>query len=110
MAATEQIERGYLGTLLRLTLLAPALVEALLDGRAGLGAILPELLELFPETWECQHEILATRWQSRSVGFAPSGYKQVLQSSRNRRKGRCDRRMPSNFCASRGQHHAEDQA
>ena len=36
MAAAEQIERGYLGSLLRLTLLAPDIVEAILDGgRAG---------------------------------------------------------------------------
>ena len=31
MAEAEKIERGYLGTLLRLTLLAPALVEELLE-------------------------------------------------------------------------------
>jgi hypothetical protein len=33
MAAAEQIEGGYLGSLLRLTLLAPDLVEAIVDGR-----------------------------------------------------------------------------
>ena len=33
MAAAERIERGYLGSLLRLTLLAPDIVEAILDGR-----------------------------------------------------------------------------
>jgi len=33
MAAAEKIERGYLGTLLRLTLLAPDVVEAILNGR-----------------------------------------------------------------------------
>jgi hypothetical protein len=32
MAAAERIERGYLGRLLRLTLLAPDIVEAVLDG------------------------------------------------------------------------------
>jgi hypothetical protein len=34
MAAAEQIERGYLRTLLRLTLLAPDVVEAILYGQA----------------------------------------------------------------------------
>jgi hypothetical protein len=48
MAAGERIERAYLGTLLRLTLLAPALVEAILDGRQAVGMTLPGLLELFP--------------------------------------------------------------
>jgi hypothetical protein len=33
MAAAEKIERGYLRTLLPLTLLAPELVEAILNGR-----------------------------------------------------------------------------
>ena len=33
MAAAERIERGYLGTLLRLALLAPDIVEAITDGR-----------------------------------------------------------------------------
>jgi hypothetical protein len=37
MAAAEKIERGYLGSLLRLTLLAPDLVEAILDGRQPEG-------------------------------------------------------------------------
>ncbi len=33
MAAAEKIEQGYLCTLLRLTLLAPAMVESILNGR-----------------------------------------------------------------------------
>jgi len=37
MAAAEKIERGYLGSLLRLTLLAPAIVEAVMDGRQPEG-------------------------------------------------------------------------
>ncbi len=59
MAAAERIERGYLGSLLRLTLLAPDIVEALLDGRAEDGLALPTLLEPLPEVWENQRERLA---------------------------------------------------
>ena len=44
MAAAEKIERGYLGTLLRLTLLAPEMVEAILNGRQPEGVTLPRLL------------------------------------------------------------------
>lgn len=58
MATAERIERGYLGSLLRLTLLAPALVEELMEGRARPGATLPELLQPFSEIWKCQHELL----------------------------------------------------
>ncbi len=51
MAKTERIERGYLGTLLRLTLLAPNLVEAVLDGRQPMAANLAALMEPFPTRW-----------------------------------------------------------
>jgi hypothetical protein len=54
MAAAERIERGYLGTLLRLTLLAPDLVEAILDGRQTDGVTLPTLMEPFPRSWTAQ--------------------------------------------------------
>jgi hypothetical protein len=51
MAAAEKIERGYLGTLLRLTLLAPEMVEAILNGRQPEGVTLPALLEGVPLEW-----------------------------------------------------------
>jgi hypothetical protein len=51
MAAGEKIERGYLGTLLRLTLLAPEMVEAILNGREPEGVTLPALLEGVPVGW-----------------------------------------------------------
>ena len=51
MAAAEKIQRGYLGTLLRLTLLAPDLVEAILNGRQPEGVTLPRLLEGVPVGW-----------------------------------------------------------
>ena len=54
MAAAEKIERGYLGTLLWLTLLTllpPDLVEAILNGRQRVGVTLPRLLEGVPAGW-----------------------------------------------------------
>ena len=54
MAAAERIDRGYLGTLLRLTLLAPELVEAFLDGRQAPTVGLPALLDTFPPEWSSQ--------------------------------------------------------
>jgi hypothetical protein len=56
MAAAERIERGYLGSLLRLTLLAPDVVEAVLDGRHPSGLDLPRLLAPFPVEWSAQRE------------------------------------------------------
>jgi hypothetical protein len=58
MAAAERIERGYLGTLLRLTLLAPDIVEAILDGQASSALGLPRLLEPLPLSWVEQRIVL----------------------------------------------------
>lgn len=58
IAAAERIERGYLGSLLRLTLLAPNLVEAILDGRQAEAISLPALTEPLPPCWMQQHERL----------------------------------------------------
>ncbi|WP_372624526.1 hypothetical protein [Falsiroseomonas sp.] len=58
MADAERIERGYLGTLLRLTLLAPDIVQSILDGRQPDGVTLPRLLEPFPAVWAVQRNAL----------------------------------------------------
>lgn len=51
MASAERIDRGYLGRLLQLTLLAPDIVEAILDGRQPADLGLPALLEPFSTIW-----------------------------------------------------------
>jgi hypothetical protein len=58
MAEGERIERGYLGTLLRLTLLAPDLVEAILDGRDHQMVALSVLLQPFSKIWAFQRDRL----------------------------------------------------
>ena len=45
LAAGEKLDRGYLGKILMLTLLAPDIVEAILDGRQPEGMTLPRLME-----------------------------------------------------------------
>jgi hypothetical protein len=67
MATAEKIERGYLGTLLRLTLLAPDIVEAVVEGRRAEGVTLPALLEPFPAGWA---EQLSAQPQHRSHAAA----------------------------------------
>jgi len=59
MAAAEKIERGYLGSLLRLTLLAPDIVEAILDGRQPQDGTLPWPLQSLPLVWAEQRHALA---------------------------------------------------
>ncbi len=51
MAIAERIERGYLGSLLRLTLLAPDMVESILGGRLPPELGLPMLLGSLPPVW-----------------------------------------------------------
>ena len=59
LAAAEKLESGYLGSLLRLTLLAPDIVEYILDGRQPPGLSLPRLLEPFPLAWDEQRSVVA---------------------------------------------------
>ena len=58
MANAERIERGFLGKLLRLTLLAPTILEELVNGHARAGLTLPRLLEPVPITWAAQQHLL----------------------------------------------------
>ena len=54
LAAAEKINSSYVSRLLRLTLLAPDIVEAILDGRQPEGMTLPGLMEPFPVEWHRQ--------------------------------------------------------
>ena len=54
LAAAEKINSSYVSRLLRLTLLAPDIVDAILDGRQPEGMILPGLMEPFPVEWDRQ--------------------------------------------------------
>lgn len=56
LAAAEKINSSYVSRLLRLTLLAPDIVEAILDGRQPEGMTLPGLMEPFPVEWDRQHD------------------------------------------------------
>ncbi|MBB3896961.1 hypothetical protein GGQ83_000387 [Roseococcus suduntuyensis] len=57
LATAEKINSSYVSRMLRLTLLAPDIVEAILDGRQPEGMTLPGLMELFPVEWERQRPI-----------------------------------------------------
>jgi hypothetical protein len=59
LAEAEKIDRSFLGKLLRLTLLAPDIVEAVLNGRQPTDIWLPELLGPIPSMWEEQHSTVA---------------------------------------------------
>ena len=51
MAAAEKLDRGYLGRLLQLTLFAPDLNQAIMDGREPAEVTLTVLMDTFPVEW-----------------------------------------------------------
>ena len=59
LAEAEKINQSYLCRVLRLTLLAPDIVEAILDGRQPAGLQLNALLGQIPTEWTEQRRILA---------------------------------------------------
>ena len=54
LASREKVNRGYMSRVLRLTLLAPDIVEAILDGRQPEGLRLEDLLDGLPVEWQEQ--------------------------------------------------------
>ena len=58
LAAAEKINQSYLCRVLRLSLLAPDLIEAVLDGQQGAGPQLHELMKSFPVDWKIQRKHL----------------------------------------------------
>jgi hypothetical protein len=52
LAKAEAINESYLGRILRLTLLSPSLIEAILEGRQPPTLELDDLLQQFPIQWD----------------------------------------------------------
>ena len=60
LAKARSINESYLGRVLRLTLLSPTIIEAILEGRQPATLELEDFLKQFPIEWDKQH---------RSPGF-----------------------------------------
>ncbi|MEE4211929.1 MAG: hypothetical protein V2I43_22005 [Parvularcula sp.] len=54
LAEREGIAPSYMTRVLRLTLLAPDIIEAILDGKQGAAVTLVRVLEPFPVEWHAQ--------------------------------------------------------
>lgn len=61
LAEREGIAPSYITRILRVTLLAPNIVEAILDGSQGPGVTLASVLEPFPLEWDEQRRRFSTR-------------------------------------------------
>ena len=57
LARAKGVDATYVSRVLRLTLLAPEIVEAILDGRQPAELQLDDLLEGFPLEWEGQRRL-----------------------------------------------------
>ena len=57
IADAEKIGRSFVSRLLRLTLLAPDIQEAILEGRQAKGMQLEDLTRVMPEEWEEQRQL-----------------------------------------------------
>jgi hypothetical protein len=68
IAAAENINASYVGRILRLTLLAPDIVEAILDGRQPAGLTLAVLMRPFAVGWREQAEALC--WPHQHLPIA----------------------------------------
>ncbi len=60
IAEAERINKSYVSRALRLTLLAPDIVEAILAGMAGPGFGLEQLQKPLPASWDEQRRLWAT--------------------------------------------------
>ena len=67
LAKAEKINQSYLCRVLRLTLLAPEIVEAILDGRQPAAWQLELLLKPFPCEWSAQRKALATENKTETL-------------------------------------------
>ena len=54
----ENISKSYVSRILRLALLAPDIVEAILAGRTDQGMMLEQLEQPLPAAWEQQRQVL----------------------------------------------------
>ena len=61
IAEAEGATHSFVNRLLRLTLLSPDIVEAILDGRQAKGMALEELTRAMPNGWEEQRQRLLAK-------------------------------------------------
>jgi hypothetical protein len=66
IAEAEKIDRSFVSRLLDLTLLAPDIQEAILEGRQPKGLQLEELTRAVPGAWMEQRE-------RRAIGYSEEG-------------------------------------
>ena len=67
LAAAEKINSSYVSRILRMTLLAPAIVEQILEGSLDLKVTLFEIMRPFPSVWDQQLAELKLEYPSQTA-------------------------------------------
>lgn len=78
IAKAEKINPSYVSRVLRLTLLAPATVEAILDGRASAAPTLAEAMKVFPAEWKKQRADCSTHHQAAHPSKLPANQRDLM--------------------------------
>jgi len=67
LADHEGLGRSYVTRILRMTLLAPEIVEAIVADKQGAGITLARVMEPFPEVWAEQQDVYTQQTNSLSA-------------------------------------------
>jgi hypothetical protein len=76
LAKAEKVNDSYLSRILRLTLIAPDIIEAILTGRQPSTLQLDDLFKPMPAAWSLQH----TSYRFRSSRREPTGSHSAIPS------------------------------
>ncbi|SET99427.1 hypothetical protein [Paracoccus homiensis] len=88
LARYEAIASSYMTRILRLTLLAPDIVETLLEGNAKRHPPLARLLEPFPSDWRDQRKHFMMSPREQVCASLPYGIGESVRSSDSSRRAR----------------------
>jgi hypothetical protein len=80
LAKREGIAPSYMTRVMRMTLLAPEIVEAIVDARQRPEVTLATLLEPFPVEWEGQHTQRDQRGPNENANFADSSRSRIAEA------------------------------
>jgi len=72
IAAAEKINTSYVSRVLRLALLAPEIIEMIVDGRQPAGLSMAMLMKPFPVEWKCQRRTLCIEARNSLASCSPS--------------------------------------
>ena len=93
LAAAEKINSSYVSRILRLTLLAPDIVETILEGRQPVEMTLAALMWPLPRLWQEQVRAHLQGNTASELPFNPSGCRSIGTKARRPRCANCLRAL-----------------